>query len=111
MATDLGDALTAYWRSEQWWGGPQFITWLINNGHMSEAAYAVREVMKIERMPPRQRRIVLGQAKRLQALERRPPQQPSLPHSDAGAGGPSPQPSSASTTSGTAAEPSDDLRP
>jgi len=111
MATDLGDALTAYWRSGQWWGGPQFIIWLISNGHMSEAAYALQEVMKIERTPHRQRRILLSQAKRLQALERRPQQQPPLPHSEAGVGEPPPHSSSISAASGTASEPADDLRP
>lgn len=51
MATDLGDALTAYWRSGEWWGGLQFVRWLINNGHMSEAEYALREVLKVPTLP------------------------------------------------------------
>ncbi|MEV4375998.1 hypothetical protein [Streptosporangium sp. NPDC049644] len=67
---------------------------------MSEAAYALREVMQIKRMPDKQRRILLRQARRLQALERQSQEQPTLP------------PSSASTAaSGTDSEPAGDLSP
>jgi len=111
MATDLGDALTAYWRSGKWWGSAAFVKWLIDNGHMSEATYALHLVMKGPRIPKDVRQELLRQDKRLQALEGRSQQQPPLPHSDAGAGKPPQQASSTSATSGTASEPADDLRP
>ncbi|MEU0480172.1 hypothetical protein ABZ260_13445 [Streptosporangium sp. NPDC006013] len=79
---------------------------------MPEAAYALREVMQIKRMPDEQRRILLGQARRLQALERQPQEQLTLPRSDAVASEHPEQPSSASTAaSGTASEPAGDLSP
>ncbi|WP_449064031.1 hypothetical protein [Planomonospora algeriensis] len=42
MATDLGDALTAYWRSGKWWGSPDFIRWLVDTGQLAKADYALR---------------------------------------------------------------------
>ncbi|MER6946029.1 hypothetical protein ABT294_18555 [Nonomuraea sp. NPDC000554] len=50
MATDLGDALTAYWRNGRWWGSDDFIRWLINHGHLSEAAFALDQVMQVPRL-------------------------------------------------------------
>jgi hypothetical protein len=110
MATDLGDALTAYWRSGKWWGSAAFVKWLVDNGHMSEATYALHQIMKMPHIPNDVRRELLRQDKRLQALERRPQQQPPLPRSDAVAGEHPHRPSSASTPSGTVSEPADDLR-
>ena len=47
LATDLGDALVAYWRKGRWWGwDDQFIAWLIDNGHIAEAAYALQIIRK-----------------------------------------------------------------
>ncbi|MBB4942828.1 hypothetical protein FHR32_007228 [Streptosporangium album] len=78
MATDLGDALTAYWRSGKWWGSDAFIKWLIDNGHMSEAAYALREVMKVP--PPRKKTLqaLRRQSRRLEALARGAEERPTL---------------------------------
>ncbi|MEV6868089.1 hypothetical protein AB0M44_44805 [Streptosporangium subroseum] len=108
MATDLGDALTAYWRSGEWWGSPELIIWLINNGHMSEAEYALREVMQVKRIPDKRRQLLLRQGRRLQALERRAQQQPMLPPADALPDEHLDRPSSNASTaaSGAAAEPS-----
>ncbi|WP_433357960.1 hypothetical protein ACQP25_45260 (plasmid) [Microtetraspora malaysiensis] len=49
MATDLGDALTAYWRKGKWFGSDSLITWMIDHGHLSEAAYALQEINKVPR--------------------------------------------------------------
>ncbi|MFG1697157.1 hypothetical protein [Nonomuraea sp. NPDC049309] len=45
MATDLGDALTAYWRNGNWFGTDELIYWMIDHGHLSEAAYVLDQVM------------------------------------------------------------------
>lgn len=68
MATDLGDALTAYWRSGCWWGCENFIRWLIKHGHLSEAAYALQEVMKVPNLPEDTRKVLQGQARKLERL-------------------------------------------
>lgn len=68
MATDLGDALTAYWRNGRWWGCEDFIRWLINHGHLSEAAYALREVLKVPSLPEDTRKVLQGHARRLERL-------------------------------------------
>ncbi|MFI7028399.1 hypothetical protein ACIBK1_06790 [Microbispora rosea] len=47
MATELGDALTAYWRTGHWFGSDSFIAWLIKHGHISEAEFALTEVMLV----------------------------------------------------------------
>ncbi|MEV6867459.1 hypothetical protein AB0M44_41520 [Streptosporangium subroseum] len=106
MATDLGDALTAYWRSGEWWGSPELIIWLINNGHMSEAAYALQEVMRVKRIPDKRRQLLLRQGRRLQALERRAQEQSTLPPPDALPSGHlgSPPSSTSTATSGAASE-------
>ncbi|MET9069449.1 hypothetical protein [Streptosporangium sandarakinum] len=67
MATDLGDALTAYWRSGKWWGSAEFVRWLITHGHLSEAAYALRHLLKLN-LPKDVHRDLCGQERRLQAL-------------------------------------------
>ncbi|MEQ4725002.1 hypothetical protein [Nonomuraea sp. B19D2] len=53
MATDLGDALTAYWRNGRWFGSDAIITWMIDHGHLSEAAYALDQVMKVPGLKPK----------------------------------------------------------
>lgn len=68
MATDLGDALTAYWRSGQWWGSDHLIRWLIDHGHMSEAAYALGEVMHGPHIPEGTRRQLRRYEGRLKTL-------------------------------------------
>ncbi|MEU0487341.1 hypothetical protein ABZ260_50370 [Streptosporangium sp. NPDC006013] len=113
MSTDLGDALTAYWRSGIWWGGPGLIAWMINNGHMSEAAYALDEVLKVPSLPEKQRRALLGQRKRLEALERRAQEKPTLHRPDTPSSEQPGQPpsSTATATSGAPPEPAGDLSP
>lgn len=53
MATDLGGALTAYWRNGQWFGSDPLIKWMIDHGHLSEAAYALEQVMNAPALPRR----------------------------------------------------------
>ncbi|MEO3892193.1 hypothetical protein [Nonomuraea sp. B5E05] len=49
MATELGDALIAYWRNGGWFGCDTFIRWLINHGHVAEAAYALQTIAAVQR--------------------------------------------------------------
>jgi hypothetical protein len=70
MATDLGDALTAYWRNGQWFGSDALIKWMIDHGHLSEAAYALEQVMKAPRLAPRVRQRLTKCAKDLDAVMR-----------------------------------------
>jgi hypothetical protein len=80
---------------------------------MSEAAYALGEVMKVTRMPEKQRRVLLRQGKRLQALERRAQERPTLHQPDTPSSEqPGQHPSSTTTaTSGAPPEPAGDLSP
>ncbi|MEU6721594.1 hypothetical protein ABZ897_60010 [Nonomuraea sp. NPDC046802] len=49
VATELGDALIAYWRNGGWFGCDTFIRWLINHGHVAEAAYALQAIAAVQR--------------------------------------------------------------
>lgn len=67
MATDLGYALVAYWRSGEWWGSDHLSGWLIKHGHISEARFCLDEVLQSRRMPEAIARQIGG---RRRALER-----------------------------------------
>lgn len=51
MATDLGEALTAYWHNGRWLGMDSFIKWLYDTGQISEARFALKEIKKMPHLP------------------------------------------------------------
>ncbi len=51
MATDLGEALTAYWHNRHWLGMDGFIKWLYDTGQISEARFALKEIKKMPDPP------------------------------------------------------------
>ncbi|MER7503162.1 hypothetical protein AB0L05_22920 [Nonomuraea pusilla] len=68
-ATDLGFALVAYWRSGEWWGCDHFIGWLIKNGHVSEADFALRQVLAVQRLPGDTKSQLLSKQRRLEGYD------------------------------------------
>lgn len=70
MATDLGYALTAYWRNGKWFGSDAIIMWMINHGHIAEAAYALDEALKASRFSPKGRKRLSGCVRRLEEATR-----------------------------------------
>jgi hypothetical protein len=51
MATDLGDALTAYCRTGAWWGPLGFADWLVKTGQLAEARYILQVLAETEISP------------------------------------------------------------